>query len=455
MGIPAADTIAAIATAQGAAALSVVRVSGAGSIAVADACFRGRSRLSDADGYTAHFGRIEHRGDEVDQVVATVFRSPHSYTGEDSVELSCHGGGIAARLVLEALLAGGARMARPGEFTERAFVNGKLDLVQAEAVADLIHATSEAAQRVAVRQLEGRYSELLGRLRDELLDVTGYVELELDFSEEDVAFADRPRLTALLAEAGRTLDRLVDSGRAGRMTRDGVRVVIAGRPNAGKSSLMNALVGHDRAIVSEEAGTTRDSIEADLELDGFLFRIVDTAGLRAEAGGVEAEGIRRTGREMRQADVILYVFDAGIGLADGEVSALGVDHLGTPVVLVANKRDLVGGGIGPGAVPVSATGAMRDERELDPLLDALRGSLDPVLREVDASPALANARHREHLRRARGAVGRAQGALGEGRTGDLVAQDLRLALHELGCITGAVTSEDVLERIFSRFCIGK
>jgi tRNA modification GTPase len=158
---------------------------------------------------------------------------------------------------------------------------------------------------------------------------------------------------------------------------------------------------------------------------------------------------------MRQADVILYVFDAGIGLADGEVSALGVDHLGTPVVLVANKRDLVGGGIGPGAVPVSATGAMRDERELDPLLDALRGSLDPVLREVDASPALANARHREHLRRARGAVGRAQGALGEGRTGDLVAQDLRLALHELGCITGAVTSEDVLERIFSRFCIGK
>jgi tRNA modification GTPase len=455
VGIRAADTIAAIATAQGAAALSVVRVSGPGAVAVADDCFRGLGRLSDADGYTAHFGRIEHRGDEVDQVVATVFRSPHSYTGEDAVELSCHGGGIAARLVLEALLAGGARMARPGEFTERAFVNGKMDLVQAEAVADLIHATSEAAQRVAVRQLEGRYSELLGRLRDELLDVTGYVELELDFSEEDVAFADRTRLSALLEDAGGTLDRLVDSGRAGRMTRDGVRVVIAGRPNAGKSSLMNALVGHDRAIVSEEAGTTRDSIEADLDLDGFLFRIVDTAGLRAEADGVEAEGIRRTGYEMRRADVILYVFDASVGLADGEVSAVGTEHPDTPVVLVANKRDLVESGIQPGAVPVSATAAMHDERELDPLLDALRGSLDPVLRAVDASPALANARHREHLRRASEAVGRAHRALGEGRTGDLVAQDLRLALHELGCITGAVTSEDVLERIFSRFCIGK
>lgn len=449
------DTIAAIATAQGAAALSVVRVSGPGAITVADGCFRGSGRLTGAGGYTAHFGRVEHDGETVDQVIATVFRSPNSYTGEDAVELSCHGGGVAANRVLDALLRHGARMARPGEFTERAFVNGKMDLLQAEAVADLIHATSTAAHRAAMRQLEGRFSELLDRLRDEMLDIAGYLELELDFSGEDVEFADRSRLAGLLAEADDLLGRLLDSGRAGRLTRDGVRVVIAGRPNAGKSSLMNALLGHERAIVSEEAGTTRDSIEADLVLDGFLFRIVDTAGLRTDASGVEAEGIRRSGREMGRADIILYVYDASLGLSDEELPGVETSHAGTPVIVVANKRDLAGAAVREGEIAVSALAALADERELDTLLGALRDRLDPVLRSAEASPALANARHLDHLRRAAEAVGRAREALEKGLSGDLIAQDLRIALHELGCITGSVTTDEVLGRIFSRFCIGK
>ncbi len=455
MATDVTETIAAIATAQGAAALSVVRVSGPEAIAAVDGCFRGRARLSDADGYTAHFGRVEHEGEAVDQVVATVFRAPHSYTGEDAVELSCHGGGVASGRVLGAVLAHGARMARAGEFTERAFVNGKMDLVQAEAVADLIHATSTAAQRAAVRQLEGRYSDLLGQLREEMLDVTGTLELELDFSDEDVEFADRSRLSELLSHAAGTLERLVDTERPGRLTREGVRVVIAGRPNAGKSSLMNALLGHERAIVSEEAGTTRDSIEADLDLDGFLFRIVDTAGLRPGAAGVEAEGIRRSDREMGRADVILYVVDSSAGTGSEDVPGMTASYPGTTVVVVANKQDLEGARVPAGAVGVSAVEALKDERRLDPLLEVLRKSVRPVLRSAEVSPALANARHLDHLRRALEAVTRAGLALRSGRSGDLVAQDLRIALHEIGCITGAVTTEDVLGRIFSRFCIGK
>ncbi|MFQ5572093.1 MAG: tRNA uridine-5-carboxymethylaminomethyl(34) synthesis GTPase MnmE, partial [Rhodothermales bacterium] len=281
-----ADTIAALATARGRAALAIVRVSGSEAVSLVAACFRGRD-LNMVDSHTAQVGfLLAPNGTEIDQVVVTVFRAPRSATGEDVVEISCHGGDFASALILESLLHHGARLAEPGEFTQRAFLNGKIDLAQAEAVADLIHASSSLAHRVSLAHLQGRYSDWLGRLRDELLELCAFIELELDFSEEDVEFADRERLERLLAHSERFLTDLLDSYRIGELLRDGVCVVIGGRPNAGKSTLLNALVGRDRAIVSPTPGTTRDEIEAEAEIEGLRFRFVDTAGLRDTSDAV-------------------------------------------------------------------------------------------------------------------------------------------------------------------------
>ena len=478
------DTIAAIATARGQAALAVVRTSGPAAVDVAARCFRGAD-LAAAASHTAHVGYLARpEGGEVDQVVATVFRAPRSATGEDVVEVTCHGGEVAARLVLDALLAAGARLARPGEFTQRAFLHGKLDLTQAEAVADLIHAGSARAHRASLQHLKGRYAERLDALRDELLELCGFVELEIDFAEEDVAFADRDRLEALLGSADALLSDLLASYATGAMLRDGVRAVIGGRPNAGKSTLLNALVGRDRAIVSPTPGTTRDAVAAEVELDGLRWRFVDTAGLRATADAIEAEGVRRAERSIDEADVLLYVVDLTTGLdaderaflhalasrnATGE-GARDKAHDGTGsgetggvhAILVGNKADLAPDAPPPldaparlSVVRLSAAEARRDEARLAPLLTALRSVVDAHLRRADASPVVMNQRHRQHLAAARAAVRRAQEALAAGVSGDLLALDLRAALHELGQITGAITNETVLDRIFSRFCIGK
>ncbi|MDX1741019.1 MAG: tRNA uridine-5-carboxymethylaminomethyl(34) synthesis GTPase MnmE, partial [Rhodothermales bacterium] len=338
------DTIAAIATARGRAALAIVRLSGADAVNIASRCFQGKD-LTDVDPETVHFGRFRsHDGGEIDQVVATVFRAPRSATGEDLVEISCHGGDFAPVLILKSLLAEGARMAQPGEYTQRAFLNGKMDLTQAEAVADLIHASSTLAHRTAVNQLEGRYSDLLAELRSELLEVSALVELELDFSEEDVEFADRERLADLLSRVRKTSDELLASYRLGALIRDGVRVVIAGRPNAGKSTLLNALLGRDRAIVSDIPGTTRDEIEAEMEIGGVNFRFVDTAGLREAADLIEAEGVERARRSISSSDVLVYVVDLVEGLQPDEIDFIHREIRsapGLPVVVVGNKADLV------------------------------------------------------------------------------------------------------------------
>ncbi|GIV61032.1 tRNA uridine-5-carboxymethylaminomethyl(34) synthesis GTPase MnmE [Rhodocaloribacter litoris] len=460
----AEDTIAALATARGRAALAVLRVSGPEAVSVVNACFRGKD-LTAVPSHTAHVGYLlAPDGAEIDQVVVTVFRAPHSATGEDVVEVSCHGGDFAPQLILESLLAHGARMAAPGEFTQRAFLNGKLDLAQAEAVADLIHAGSTLAHRVSLAHLQGRYSAGLARLREELLELCAYVELELDFAEEDVEFADRERLLHLLDESEATLSGLLDSYRLGVLLRDGVTVVIGGRPNAGKSTLLNALVGRERAIVSDVPGTTRDEIEAEAEIRGLRFRFVDTAGLRQTADAIEAEGVRRARRSIEAGDVLVYVYDLTRGLDAEEAAFLREIRHTRPalrVLVVGNKRDLVPGRIGPPEgldgtfLPLSARDATSDAAALAPLVDALVAAVGDDLSRADASPVVMNQRHRAHLRRALDAVRAARRAFDAGASGDTLALDLRTALHELGAITGAVTTEDVLDQIFSRFCIGK
>ena len=415
----ASDTIAAIATARGRAALAILRVSGPEAVAVVSSCFRGAD-LSEAASHSAHVGfLLDAGGEAIDQVVVTLFRAPRSATGEDVAEITCHGGDFAPQLILESLLAHGARLAEPGEFTQRAFLNGKMDLAQAESVADLIHASSSLAHRVSLAHLQGRYSRRLAELREELLELSAFVELELDFAEEDVAFADEARLRALLERADVLLDGLLGSYGLGTLLREGVRVVIAGRPNAGKSTLLNALVGRDRAIVSPTPGTTRDEIEAEVEIEGLLFRFVDTAGLRQTSDLIEQEGVRRAERAAQTADALLYVYDLAAGLAGEEAAYLRTllgEHPALPVLLVGNKQDLVEGAPAPSLehgtfIPLSASEAEHDPDALAPLIQALTARVAAGLREADASPVVMNQRHRQHLQRALEAVRSARRAL--------------------------------------------
>ena len=454
---PTTDTIAALATPRGRAALAVVRLSGPQAVRVADACLSGPA-LAEAESHTAHVGFFRGaEGEEIDRVVATVFRAPRSATGEDVVELSCHGGDFAPQLILERLYGQGARPAEPGEFTQRGFLNGKMDLAQAEAVADLIDATSRAAHRASMKHLKGRYSDRLAELREELLELCAYIELELDFSDEDVDFADEERLAGLLDEAEALLADLIGSYATGEKLRDGVRVVIGGRPNAGKSTLLNALVGDERAITSPTPGTTRDRLEADAQI----------------------EGVRRAEEAIREADVLLYLYDLAEGLADEERAFLeehapgvasaggdaGEESDGQATLVIGNKADLLNGeaptpqmnreAAGLPHATLSALEAARDTDRLAPVTDFLRETVAGDLSRAEHSPVVMNRRHRRHLRDARAAVRQVREGLEGGLGGDLLALDLREALDEIGHITGDVTNEDVLDQIFSRFCIGK
>lgn len=457
----APDVIAALATVPGPSALAVVRVAGPGSVGLVASRFSTRKdgeanpALATAAGHTAHAGWIvDGAGRRVDQVVCTVFRAPRSATGDETVEVTTHGGSAAPQAVLRALLDAGARPARPGEFTERAFLAGKLDLAQAEATADLIHAASERGRRVAVAHLAGAASHAVGRVREALVGAAALVALELDFTDEDVSgggtFADRTDLAARLDAAAHDLDGLLSTARLGALVRDGLRVAILGRPNAGKSTLLNALVGRERAIVSDTPGTTRDTVEAEAEWDGLLVRLTDTAGLRETADAVEAEGTRRARQAALDADVLLYVaaqpegFLAADEAALAEIAAARPD---LPVLRVASKADLVPPTMG--ALAVSAPDGTG--------LDALRAAVLAAagVRSAEESDVAVNERTRRHLADARSALSRAQATLVSGTPADLLALDLRDALHALGLVTGAVTADDVLSAVFSRFCIGK
>ncbi|NNF04586.1 MAG: tRNA uridine-5-carboxymethylaminomethyl(34) synthesis GTPase MnmE [Rhodothermales bacterium] len=463
----ASDTIVARATPPGVAALAVVRMSGPQAIEVAARVFEGAD-LTEAVSHTASVGFLrDEDGHSIDQVVVTVFRAPRSATGEDVVEISSHGGHLLPGRIVRALERAGARPARAGEFTQRAFLNGKIDLAQAESIAELIHADAERAGDISVEHLKGRYSELLTGIREELLQATSLIELELDFSQEDVEFADRKRFEEMLMGARSILEELVGSYRFGRIARQGIRVVIAGRPNAGKSTLLNALLGFERAIVSEQAGTTRDEIEAEVEVDGLRLLFVDTAGIRETEDSIEAEGVRRSLRAASGADAVLYLYDVTEGFHDEDRLILDRTGSDAPMLVLGNKVDLLDE---PPEIPLGLDGtegipktdfmiSARSITDQPALLDEILGRvielvLEGAGAEEDHRIVLVE-RHHAHLRRALDAVDRSLEGFRGGLTGDLLVIDLREALDELGKITGQITNEDVLDQIFSKFCIGK
>jgi tRNA modification GTPase len=438
------DIIVAPATALG-GAIAVIRLSGEGAISLCDKLFKGRKPLAGAKSHTIHYGTICDGERVVDDVVVALFRAPHSYTGEESVEISIHGSRYIASEVMRLLCDNGARMAEAGEFSQRALTAGRIDLSQAEAVADLIAAESRAAHAVAATQMRGGYSEKLEELRSELLDVTTLLELELDFSEEDVEFADRERLRAMLEKTDGVVSQLMDSFRVGNAIRKGVAVAIVGRPNVGKSTLLNCLVGEDRAMVSDIAGTTRDTIEESVVIDDITFRFVDTAGLHNTDDRLEKMGIERTENAIRQAQVVLYITEP----SQRELELPTIAE-GQSLLLVVNKMDTTDRRDRDGAIYISA----REGEGIDALRQALRATVDTEAL-YRGEVVVSNMRHFEALSRAHNHLGEALDALHNGISEELLAEDIRSAITALAEITGRITSDDILRNIFSHFCIGK
>lgn len=455
------DTIAALSTPPGVGALGVIRVSGSEAIALTSRIFKGKP-LQDQPGYSIHYGRIEdEQGHTLDEVVVALFRAPHSFTGEDIVEISCHGSPYILQEVLQLLVRQGIRLAKPGEFTQRAFLHGKMDLAQAEAVADLIAATHRSAHDVALNQMRGGISRQIKALREELIHFASLIELELDFSEEDVEFANRDELRGLIHRILATVRHLGDSFRLGNAMKEGVSTVLAGRPNAGKSTLLNALLEEERAIVSEIAGTTRDTIEESLTIQGIRFRLIDTAGIREAQDQIEAIGVSRTLEKIRESALLIYVFDV-LDTTPEDVAAdlKKLAREGLTILLAPNKMDLY-----PYTKPEDYVSEWVDASHIIPI-SAKNAQNIPYLKDKLYSTALAgakpeddvlvsNARHAEALYRAGGALEAALNGLDSGLTGDLLAEDIRQSLHHLGEITGQVTTDDLLANIFGKFCIGK
>lgn len=496
LGIFTDGTICAPATIPGTGAISIIRVSGEDSLAIADKVIdvKGES-LSETEGYRLRYGTIfADDGSVLDNVIVSVFRAPHSYTGENSVEISCHASRFIVNAVLELLVNAGARIAAPGEFTRRAFVNGKMDLAQAEAVADVIASQSAAAHRVAMNQLKGGFSSELKTLREKLLTMTSLLELELDFSEEDVEFASRSELGALVEETLTHIVRLTDSFSRGNAIKNGVPVAIVGATNTGKSTLLNALLGEERAIVSDIAGTTRDTIEETLNLGGVMFRFIDTAGIRETDELVEKIGIERTFKKLNEASIVLGMTDLSRGedsvLADAEYIWSKVNACGTgrEFLLLVNKCDVdgiesVAAGSGAGHVETGSEAgcagkagkmarieaALREKGIVTKMIpiSAKTGSGLPELTEALAEigrritgdtdeTLVTNIRHYEALSRAATALGRVRDGLKVATLPpDLIAQDLREALYHLGEIVGEISTDEVLGNIFRKFCIGK
>ncbi len=485
------DTICAPATVLGTGAISIVRVSGSKALEAADRVVRFKTGAAlSSEGYTLKYGTA-YDGDEVlDDVIAAIYRAPHSYTGEDSVEISCHASGYVGSRLLELLCEAGCRLAEPGEFTRRAFAAGKMDLAQAEAVADVIAARSRASLHVAMTQLRGGYSRRLQDLRDELLQIAALMELELDFSEEDVQFADRQQLRRLTDEALAHIRRLADSFREGNAIKNGIPVAIVGAVNVGKSTLLNTLLGEDRAIVSDIAGTTRDTIEETMTIDGLTYRFIDTAGIRGTEDRVEKIGVSRAYSSLEAADVVLAVIAANMTLEEARES-LGeilprTDRERQTVIVVRSKIDLFDAIRPEEYPPKDTTYGVLDLNypafgtyKLDPEalarelgagevidisaktgegMDKLRKRLADSQRGRFGSGSetvVTNVRHYNALRHAGESLAAVRSGLEGGVPTDLVAQDLREALHHLGSITGEVTTDEILGEIFSRFCVGK
>ncbi|MEJ5302934.1 MAG: tRNA uridine-5-carboxymethylaminomethyl(34) synthesis GTPase MnmE [Bacteroidales bacterium] len=458
-------TICALATPPGTGAIAVIRVSGKNTFSILEKIFiptGKRLRVSDMSSHTVHLGRIVDGDEMIDEVLLTIFRAPKSYTGQDVAEISCHGSRYIQSSILTLLMKNGAIMAKPGEFTLRAYLNGKLDLSQAEAVADLINAEARSAHQLALKQMRGGFSSEIQTMRQSLIDFVSLIELELDFPEEDVEFADRSQLINLLASLREGLHKLLDSFKMGNVIKNGVPVAIIGKPNVGKSTLLNALLNDERAIVSDIPGTTRDTVEDTIVLDGITFRFIDTAGLRQSDDVIETLGIARTYEKINQARIILYVFDVNDTTIE-EIEANLEDfrhHIQDPdkkFILVANKTDLL----------VEAPRHFANFVELDTVfISAKRKENTTLLTDllvksvrdfVNAEgTVISNIRHYEAISKADAALAKVEHDIAAGLSPDLLSSDIRTALHYLGEITGTtITSEDILGNIFSKFCIGK
>lgn len=436
------ETICALSTPQGIGAIGVIRVSGERTFTIVNKIFKGKD-LTKVDSHTIHFGTIRDGGLIVDEVLIAVFKTPKSFTKEDVVEISCHGSDYIIRYILKLLLQNGCRMAQAGEFTQRAFLNGQFDLVQAEAVADLIAADSEAAHKTAMNLMRGGFSNQLKILREELIQFASLVELELDFGEEDVEFAERDDLKSLISKIQDFLKNLIDSFDAGNVIKEGLPVAIIGPPNAGKSTLLNILLNEERAIVTAIAGTTRDVIEDVLFIEGIKFRFIDTAGIRATKDVVESIGIERSKDAMRRAEIVLLLTDNQIINEDFKL-----DLEEDKIIKVRNKIDLAEQKENFEGLNISAKNNIG--------IDALKTAIVAKAKvKKQADTMLTNLRHYEHLVKANDALTEVLNGLDIGITGDFLAQDIRLSLHHLGEITGAISSDDLLANIFSKFCIGK
>ena len=461
------DTICAVATASGTGAIAVIRISGAGSFSTALSIFRKNGKSLDIksiEPYKAYYGEIfDPIPDDkpmVDDVLATFFKAPHSYTGEDAVEISCHGSYFVQQKILELLCTRGCRLAQPGEFSKRAFINGKLDLAQAEAVADLIASQNEAEHRIAVNQLKGGFSNELRDLRTKLVDLTSLLELELDFSEEDVEFADRTKLYEILDSSLKHIGKLTDSFRMGNAIKNGIPVAIVGETNTGKSTLLNAILGEERAIVSDIAGTTRDTIEETFTIEGLMYRFIDTAGIRETSETIEKIGIERTFKKISEADIVIGMIDGTKTKNEIEMAAKTiterVNSLTHKLLLVINKRDLMDAAtLSSLSDPTAFTLiSAKNADDVEALKHIIRSNTDAPHLD-DNTTLVSNIRHFEALTHAMDSLQQVKNGMDGNLSADLLAQDLRQALYYIGSITGEVTTGEVLNTIFSRFCIGK
>ncbi|RVU00732.1 tRNA uridine-5-carboxymethylaminomethyl(34) synthesis GTPase MnmE [Mucilaginibacter limnophilus] len=450
------DTIVALATPNGTGAIGVIRLSGPDSITIANSVFKGKD-LTQQPSHTIHFGHIVDGDVTLDEVLVSLFIAPRSYTRENVVEISCHGSNYILESIIKLMIKRGARAAKPGEFTLRAFLNGQLDLSQAEAVADLIASNSKASQQVALQQLRGGFSSQLSQLREQLVQFASLVELELDFSEEDVEFANRDQLKQLILDTVKVIGGLIRSFELGNVIKQGVNTVIAGRPNAGKSTLLNALLNEERAIVSHIPGTTRDTIEEVLNINGINFRLIDTAGIREATDAIERIGVERTMEKISQSALLIYVFDAEqITIEELNSDLESLQREGLNMLIVANKIDLLNAEQlsalphSETVIPVSA----REKQHIDELKNKIYYAA--IKEQLTGQETLVtNIRHVEALQRTEDALLRVLNGIDGYITSDFLAMDIKQALHYLGEITGTVTTDDLLENIFSKFCIGK